>query len=60
MKMIDNLYEKILNNNFIIKQDNNEDIQIILNNLNYTKNYLNEIKAKIIEILRKEMDIKES
>jgi len=60
MKMIDNLYEKILNNNFTIKQANIEDIQIILNNLNYTKNFVNEIKEKIIEILRKEMDIKES
>ena len=58
MKIIDNLYEKIENNNFTIKQANDEDLKTILNNLYYTKNYLKEIKEKIIEKLRKEMDIK--
>ena len=59
-KIIDNLYEKILNNNITIRQANDEDIKTILNNLNYIKNYLNKIKEKFIEILRKEMDIKEN
>jgi len=58
MKNINNLYEKIENNNFTIKQANDEDLKTILNNLYYTKNYLKEIKEKIIEKLRKEMDIK--
>ncbi len=58
MKIIDNLYEKIENNNFTIKQANDEDIKTILNNLYYTKNFLKEIKEKIIEKLKKEMDIK--
>jgi len=60
MKIIDNLYEKILNNNFTIRLANDEDIKIILNNLNKTNKYLNEIKEKIIEYLRKEMNIKEN
>jgi len=59
-KMIYKLYEKILNNNCIIKQANDEDVKTILNNLNYTKNYLNKIKEKIIENLGKEMEIKEN
>ena len=58
MKNIINLYEKNENNNFIIKEANDEDLKIILNNLYETKNYLKEIKDKIIEKLRKEMDIK--
>lgn len=58
MKNIINLYEKNENNNFIIKEANDEDLKIILNNLYETKNYLKEIKEKIIEKLRKEMDIK--
>jgi len=58
MKIIDNLYEKIENNDFTIKQANDEDLKTILNNLYYAKNYLNEIKEKIIDKLKKEMDIK--
>ena len=58
MKIIDNLYEKIENNNFTIKNANDEDLKTILNNFYYTKNYLKEIKEKIIGKLKKEMDIK--
>ena len=58
MKIIDNLYKKIENNNITIKKANDEDLKTILNNLYYTKNYLKEIKEKIIGKLRKEMDIK--
>ena len=58
MKIINNLYERIENNNFTIKEANEEDLKVILNNLYYSKNYLKEIKDKIIGKLRKEMDIK--
>ena len=58
MKIINNLYEKIENKNYTIKEANEEDLKVILNNLYYTKNYLKEIKDKIIEKLKKEMDIK--
>ena len=58
MKIINNLYEKIENKNFTIKEANDEDLKVILDNLYYAKNYLKEIKEKIIEKLRKEMDIK--
>ena len=57
-KIIDTLYEKIENNNFTIRQANDDDINTFLNNLNETKSYVNKIKEKIIEKLRKEMDIK--
>ena len=58
MKIVNNLYEKIENNNFTINKANDEDLKTILNNLYYAKNYLKEIKEKIIEKLRKEMDVK--
>ena len=60
MKSIDNLYEKILNKNFTINKANDEDMKTILNNLNFTKNYLNKIREKIIVNLKKEMNIKEN
>ena len=58
MELIDILYERIENNNFTIKQANDDDIKTILNNLYETKNYLKKIKEKIIDKLTKEMDIK--
>ena len=58
IKIIDNLYEKIENGNFSIKQSNDEEIKVILNNLYYTKNYLKELVEKISAKIRKEMDIK--
>ena len=58
IKIIDNLYEKIENNNFTIKQANDENIKTILNNLYYTKNFIKEVIEKIKEKVRKEMDIK--
>ena len=57
-KIIDNLYEKIENKNFTIKQANDEDLKTILNNLYYTKNFIKEVIEKIKEKVRKEMDIK--
>jgi hypothetical protein len=47
----------IFDSTLTINQANDEDLKTFLNNLNETKNYLKEIKAKIIEALRK-MDIK--
>ena len=58
IKIIDNLYEKIENKNFTIKQANDENIKTILNNLYYTKNFIKEVIEKIKEKIRKEMDIK--
>ena len=58
MKIIDYLYKTIENNNFTIKEANDEDIKTLLNNLNYTRDYSKEIEEIIIEKLREEMDIK--
>ena len=56
--IIDNLYEKIENKNFTIRQANDEDIKTILNNLYYIKNFMKEVIEKIKEKVRKEMNIK--
>ena len=58
INIIDNLYEKIENKNFTIKQANDEDLKTILNNLYYTKTFIKEVIEKIKEKVRKEMDIK--
>ena len=58
IKIIDNLYEKIENQNYTIKQANDEDLKTLLNNLYYSKNFIKEVIEKIKEKVRKEMDIK--
>jgi len=58
MKIINNLYEKIENKNYTIKESNGEDLKKILNNLYYVKNFLEELKEKIIKKIKNELDIK--
>ena len=58
LKIINNLYEKIECKNYTIKESNEEDLKNILNNLYYIKNFLKEIREKIIKKVRLEMDIK--
>ena len=58
MKIIKNLYEKIENKNYTIKESNDEHLRTILNNLYYIKNFLEELKEKIIKKVRNELDLK--
>lgn len=58
IKIIDNLYDKIENKNYSIKDANEEELKQILNNLYYTKTYIKEIIEKIKTKARKEMNIK--
>ena len=58
IKIINILYEKIENKNYTIKESNEEDLKNILNNLYYIKNFLDELKEKIIKKVRYEMELK--
>ena len=58
--IINSLYEKIENGNYTIEDANPEEIKVIKNNLNYIKNYMNEIISKIEEKVKKEMEIKDN
>ena len=58
MKIVNNLYEKIENKNYTIKDSNEEELKTILNNLYYIKNFLEELKTKIVTKVRNELNLK--
>ena len=58
--IINSIYEKLYNRNYTIELANEEEFKLILNNLYYVKNYLNDIISKIKTKVTKEMDIKDN
>ena len=59
-KIIENLYKNIENRKFTIQNSGDEEYKMILRNLYTIKNYKDDLKNKIKEKIRKEMDIKDS